>query len=101
MYVYILCVQKYTVDWVTRRVTQSCWWPRAVESATAPSQYVCTALAGTVWETVQEGLHAAALFGRTGLCGIAREMEGPKVLRTWVHAGCRASKTIGVYVTEN
>ena len=39
-------------------------------------QSVSTALAGTVWETMQEGLHAAALFGRTRLCGIQQGTVG-------------------------
>ena len=39
-------------------------------------QSVSTALAGTVWETMQEGLHAATLFGRTPLCGIQQGTVG-------------------------
>ena len=39
-------------------------------------QSVSTALAGTVWETMQEGLHAANLFGRTHLCGIQQGTGG-------------------------
>ena len=42
----------------------------------APLQSVSTALAGTVWETMQEGLHAATLFGRTRLCGIQQGTVG-------------------------
>ena len=33
-------------------------------------QLVSTALAGSVWEIMQEGLHAATLVRRTCLCGI-------------------------------
>ena len=39
-------------------------------SCDAPLWSVSAALAGTVWETMEEGLHAAALFGRICLCGI-------------------------------
>ena len=39
-------------------------------------QSVSTALAGAVWETMQEGLHAATLFGRTHLCGIQQGTVG-------------------------
>ena len=39
-------------------------------------QSVSTALAGTVWETMQEGLHAAALFGRTHLCAVQQGTVG-------------------------
>ena len=39
-------------------------------------QSASTALAGTVWETMQEGLHAATLFGRTHLCGIQQGTVG-------------------------
>ena len=39
-------------------------------------QPVSAALAGSVWETMQEGLHAAALFGRTRLCGIQQGTAG-------------------------
>ena len=39
-------------------------------------QSVSTALAVTVWETIQEGLHAATLFGRTRLCGIQQGTVG-------------------------
>ena len=35
-----------------------------------------TALAGTVWETMQEGLHAATLFGRACRCGIQQGTVG-------------------------
>ena len=31
---------------------------------------VSTAFAGTVWKTMQKGLHAASLLGRNHLCGI-------------------------------
>ena len=39
-------------------------------------QSVSTALAGTVWETMQEGLHAATIFRRTHLCGIQQGTVG-------------------------
>ena len=39
-------------------------------------QSVSTALAGAVCETIQEGLHAATLFGRTRLCGIQQGTVG-------------------------
>ena len=46
-------------------------------------QYVGPALAGTVWETIQKGLHAPALFGRSCLCGIPQGSAGEAgVLKT-------------------
>ena len=42
----------------------------------APLQFVSAALAGTVWETMQEGLHAAAFLGRNRLCGIQQGTVG-------------------------
>ena len=39
-------------------------------------QSVSAAFAGTVWETMQEGLHAATLFGRTRLWGIQQGTVG-------------------------
>ena len=39
-------------------------------------QSVSAAFAGPVWETMQEGLHAAALFGRSRLCGIQQGTVG-------------------------
>ena len=38
--------------------------------------YMFTTDAGTVWETMQEGLHEVALFGRTHLCGIQQGTVG-------------------------
>ena len=64
---------------------------------------VSTALAGTVWETMQQGLHAATLFGGTSLCGIQQGTVGEAGVlkkigtsegggRTWVHTGRRANR---------
>ena len=49
-------------------------------------QSVSSALAGTVWETMQEGLHAAALLGQNHLCGIQQGTVG----EAWVlkKTGC-------------
>ena len=41
-----------------------------------PLQSISTALADTVWETMQEGLHAMTLVGRTRLCGIQQGTIG-------------------------
>ena len=54
-------------------------------------QSVSTVLAGTVWKTMQKGLHAATLFGRTRLCGIQKGTVGEASLekdwevRGWAH----------------
>ena len=63
-------------------------------------QSISAALAGTIWETMQEGLHAAALFGRTRLSGIEQGTVGEagvlkktgmsEGVRTCAHTGCRA-----------
>ena len=68
----------------------------------APLQSVSNALAGTAWETMQEGLHAAALFGRTRLCGIQQGTVGEagvlkktgtsEGVRTWAHTGRKANR---------
>ena len=52
-------------------------------------QSVSTALAGTVWETMQEGLHAATLFGRTHLCAIQQGTVGEAgvLKKTWTSEG--------------
>ena len=72
----------------------------------APLQSVSAALAGTVRETIQEGMHEAALFGGTRLHSLRqgttgevtswKRLRGPRGVRAGAHAGCRASKTCGV-----
>ena len=46
----------------------------------AALQSVRPALAGTVWETVQEGLHSATLLGRIRICGIQQGTVGEAVV---------------------
>ena len=64
--------------------------------------YIYVYIAGTVWETMQEGLHAASLFGPACLCGIQQGTVGEagvlkktgtsEGVRTWVHTGRRAKR---------